>query len=198
MQGQPPNKSRVRDASVLGTLFQSPPTSSHLRVQFLRQCSGVLEGEDFARQPFARALQLVSLILQRPRPAGIRPAALVPELRRFPAAAPTLVDVQQRSRHRIPNSPEAGGATALTTRAGGPVPSMSISRGAAGVRRSRPRLIGGLLPTGEHLERLQAAPDPILRRPARRRRSSTLVSESMDGRRRFLTPDGGSPKSLEA
>ena len=188
-------------------------------VQFLRQCSGVLEGEDFARQPLARALQFVSLILQRPRPAGIRPAALVAALRRCPAIAPTLAGCHQKSRHRAPNSREAGGAAAnrpvgsvfsrhsVASRmragrkppegdeaqppgGGYPVssprelqpnkststrklrrhaqtvpPSISISRGAAGVRLSRPRLIGGLLPTGEHLERLQAAPDPILRRP---------------------------------
>ena len=61
---------------------------------------------------FARALQLASLILQQPRRAGIRPAALVPELRRFPAAATTLAGRHQKSRHRAPNSPEAGGATA--------------------------------------------------------------------------------------
>ena len=62
---------------------------------------------------------------------------------------------------------------------------------------SRPQLIGGLLPTGDHLERLQAAPDPILSRPPGAAGRPRLASESMDGRR-FLTSDGGSSKSLEA
>ena len=61
---------------------------------------------------FARALQLASLILQQPRRAGIRPAALVAALRRCPGVAPTLAGCHQKSRHRAPNSREAGGAAA--------------------------------------------------------------------------------------
>ena len=176
---------------------------------------------------FARALQLASLILQQPRRAGIRPAALVAALRRCPAVAPTRAGCHQKSRHRAPNSREAGGATAnrpvgsmfsrhsVASRmragrkppegdeaqppgGGYPVssprelqpnkststrklrrhaqtvpPSISISRGAAGVRLAAATHRGS--PAYRRPPRApssRAGPDPLP--PARRRRSSTF------------------------
>ena len=101
---------------MLGTLFQSPATSSHLEswLQFLRQFPIFRKKKTLPGRRFPRALQLVSLTLQQPRTAATWPAAFVPELRRIsPAAAPrSLASAQELTTEpRTPPKPAAGQRT---------------------------------------------------------------------------------------